>query len=129
MGGVGVSGVVLAAVAMFGLKPGTIVALVGGIVIPALSFIGGAIWWFHSRINTLEDADDEREAVVYGGENNPLNIGLVKEVKSLKEDFELAESERVELREQQAEILQRLESIEAKLDKYNGQDEEDNDAD
>lgn len=123
MGGVEIGGVIVLAT-IFGLQPSTVVALVGGIVIPALSFFGGAIWWFHKRVQNLEDADDEREAVVYGGENNPLNIGLVKEVKALKDDFESAEEERNELREQQMEILRRLESIEAKLDEYNGHDGE-----
>lgn len=127
MGGFELGGGLLILAAIFGLEPGTVIALVGGIVIPALSFFGGAIWWFHKRIRNLEDADDQREAVVYGGENNPLNIGLVKEVKSLKEDFESAEKEREELRDQQAEILRRLESIEAKLDEYNRHDEEKSD--
>lgn len=127
MGGFEIGGGLLVLAAIFGLKPSTIVALVGGIVIPALSFFSGAVWWFHKRIQNLEDADDEREAVVYGGENNPLNIGLVKEVKALKEDIEAAEEERDELREQQAEILRRLESIETKLDEYNGHGEEKSD--
>jgi hypothetical protein len=104
---------------IFGLSASTLVAVVAGIVIPTLSFIGGAVWWFNKRVTRLEDADEEREALVYGGENNPLNIGLVKEVKSLKEDFNNAEEERNELREQQLEILRRLESIETKIDENN----------
>jgi len=109
---------------IFGLDAGTFVAIVGGIVIPALSFFGGAIWWFHKRIRNLEDADEDREAVVYGGDNNPLNIGLVKEVKSLKEDFETAADDRRELREQQREIIERLDGIEKKIDEYNGKDDD-----
>jgi len=115
MGVLEIIGGAAAGVFLMALEPGTIVALVAGIIVPALGFLGGAVWWFHKRIRSLEDADDEREAVVYGKENNPLNIGLVKEVKSLKNDFERGKEERQELREQQEEILERLESIDKKI--------------
>ena len=117
----------LAGIVLFlGLKPSTIAAIIGGIVIPTLSFFGGAVWWFHKRLQAVEESNEDRENVVYGGENNPLNLGLVKEVKSLKQELNEAKQEREELRAQQEQLMDRLDTIEDKLDKYNGHGDDEN---
>jgi hypothetical protein len=107
----GLAGVVL----FLGLEPSVIVGIIAGIIIPVLGFIGTVIFRLHKRLVELERESKSREQVVYGGENNPLNLGLVKEIKSLKEDFEKYQEQQSELHDKKQELSERIEALEKEI--------------
>lgn len=115
----GVAGVVL----FLGLEPSVVVAIIAGIIIPILGFISTVIWKLHKRLSTLEEESRTREQVVYGGENNPLNLGLVKEIKSLKEDFEKYQEEQSELQDKKQELIERMEALEQEIENIENDDD------
>jgi len=116
----GLAGVVL----FLGLDASVVVAIIAGIIVPLLGFIATMVFRLHKRIRVLEEESRTREQVVYGGENNPLNLGLVKEIKSLKEDFEKYEEEQNRLKKKKEELYKRLELVEQQVEKIEALEEE-----
>lgn len=110
---------------MAGLDAPVIVSIIAGILLPVMGFLATMVWRFHKRILELEKESQTREQVVYGGENNPLNLGLVKEIKSLKEDFEEYEKRQKELLEQKEKLFEKIQSIESKIEAHQNNQEDD----
>jgi cell division protein FtsN len=99
-----------------GVAAPTVVAIIAGIIIPFLGFLVTVVWRFHKRLLELEKESQTREKVVYGGENNPLNLGLVKEIKTLKEDFNEYQHRQEELLEEKERLFEKLKEIEDKVE-------------
>jgi septal ring factor EnvC (AmiA/AmiB activator) len=116
----GLAGVVL----FLGLEPSVVVAIIAGIIIPMLGFIATMIFRFHKRLRELERESKSREQVVYGGENNPLNLGLVKEIKSLKKDFGKYQEEQSRLKDKKQELSERIEVLEKEIEKIEALEKE-----
>jgi chromosome segregation ATPase len=115
----GLAGVVL----FLGLDPSVVVAIIAGIIIPMLGFIATMIFRLHKRLRELEKESKSREQVVYGGENNPLNLGLVKEIKSLKKDFEKYQEKQSELKDKKQELSERIEALEKEIEEWKNNDD------
>lgn len=116
---------VLAGVVLFlGLDPSVVVTIIAGIIIPILGFISTIIYRLHKRLRTLEKESKSREQVVYGGENNPLNLGLVKEIKSLKKDFEKYQEQQSNLQDKKQELSERIEALEKEIEKIGNSDDD-----
>lgn len=115
------AGVVLVA----GIEPSVSVAIVAGIIVPLLGFVVELMRRLHKRLSKLEEESKTREKVVYGGENNPLNLGLVKEIKSLKQDFEEYERRQKELEDEKQELFDRLQSLEKEIENYENEEDDD----
>ena len=102
-----------------------VVSATAGILIPILAAFVSLIIWFHRRVNKVEKKASERQSAVFGGEGNPLNAGLVKEVKEIKSEVENLESEQSEMKDKQSKILAQLDALEVRL-KQRGFDDEEN---
>jgi len=87
-----------------------------------VSTIGGALFWVlyntHSRLKELEEGQGQKEAAIFGKENNPLHVGLVKEVSELKKEVEELQDdmddssvEREDLKERILEVERKIEDI------------------
>jgi len=124
----GIFSVLAGVVLVAGLEPSVAVAIVAGIILPILGFIATAIWRFHNRLIELEKQSQTREQVVYGGDNNPLNLGLVKEIKALKEDFEEYERKQKELQKKKDKLFERIQALEREVDDYEREKQEDEEA-
>jgi len=121
----GIFSVLAGVVLVVGLEPSVAVAVIAGILVPLLGFVVEVMRRIHKRLSKLEEESRTREQVVYGGENNPLNLGLVKEIKSLKEDFEDYEKKQKKLEDEKEKLFDRLQALEKEIDDYESEKEDD----
>jgi len=121
----GIFSVLAGVVLVAGLEPSVAVAVIAGILVPLLGFVVEVMRRIHKRLSKLEEESRTREQVVYGGENNPLNLGLVKEIKSLKEDFEDYEKKQKKLEDEKEKLFDRLQALEKEIDDYESEKEDD----
>ena len=121
----GIFSVLAGVVLVVGLEPSVAVAVIAGILVPLLGFVVEVMRRIHKRLSKLEEESRTREKVVYGGENNPLNLGLVKEIKSLKEDFEDYEKKQKKLEDEKEKLFDRLQALEKEIDDYESEKEDD----
>lgn len=89
-------------------------------ILAALTLFGGAAFWVgykaHLRFRNLEENSGERRTAIFGNENNPLHVGLTKEVSVLKERVDELRDDSVDAADERAELQKRLARVEAKLD-------------
>ena len=98
-----------------------------------VSLVGGALFWvfhrIHERLNDLEEAEQERETAVFGNDQNPLHVGLTKEVaelkkevKSIQEEMDNSSVEREDLKQRMVEVEQKIERILNQMDRLEDDD-------
>lgn len=61
-----------------------IIQTIAMIVIPLLSAVVTAFYWLHQRVSVIEGHSKETSGAIYGREDDPLQVGLAKEVNDLK---------------------------------------------
>lgn len=94
-----------------------------------VSLVGGAFFWvfhrIHERLNDLEEAESQRETAVFGNDQNPLNVGLTKEVAELKKEVESIQEEMDNSSVEHEDLKQRMVEVEHKIERILGQLEDD----
>lgn len=88
----------------------------------ATAVVGTAVFWvlwrLHKRLRGLENGETEHEKALFGDrKDNPLNVGLAREVASVKDDLSDL-SDRVDAGAMERRELQKqLDRTEDKLDR------------
>lgn len=93
---------------------------VHAVLAAVLVFGGSAFWVFyrtHKRLTALEERGGKRKAAIFGSDNNPLNVGLTKEVSALKKEVDELREDIEESNEGRSEMETRLAEIEVKVDR------------
>lgn len=90
-------------------------------VIAALTFFGSAafwiIWKLHKRLRRLESGGDEVERAVFGKSNNPLHVGLTREVSEIQQDVRELQKMVDEAESDRNELKRRLEVVQQKVER------------
>lgn len=85
-----------------------------------VSLVGGSVFWvlyhIHKRLRTLEEAQDNRQDELYGSEQNPLHVGLTREVHDLKEEVEDIQDELDEADDERSVLKKKVLKVQHKLD-------------
>lgn len=90
-------------------------------ILAALTFFGGSIFWvlynIHTRLTDIEERGGKRRAAIFGSENNPLHVGLTKEVASLKQDIDELKVDSDDSKQEREELKRRLTRVEEQLER------------
>lgn len=90
-------------------------------ILAALTFFGGAAFWvlynIHQRLTTLEENQGERKTAIYGDDDNPLHVGLTKEVAALKEEVDELHEDVTQASQDREELHRRIVRVEEKLER------------
>lgn len=89
--------------------------------------VDGELSEVNDRLDKLEDTKARRRETLFGGEDDPLSVGLTREVKNLKDDFETEvevlkkrleeiQDEQEALAEEADRIKERLNALESAVD-------------
>lgn len=71
----------------------SIIQTVAMVAIPLLSAIVSAFYWLHKRITKIEESSEAARGALYGKDEDPLHIGIAKEVNDMKTQINSLEKE------------------------------------
>lgn len=78
--------------------------LLSNIIAPLIGAITGIIVWFHRRINSLEESQDDLEKSVFGSDRDALNEGVLLEVRNVNQRLSEIQETVEELRRENKKI-------------------------
>lgn len=95
----------------------------------AVSLLSGLLSWavlrLHQRLNTLEEGDEEAVTALFGQDENPLHVGLAREVAEIKDEISDVKDSIDNSSKERRELRKRLNDAEKKLDRILRQLEDD----
>lgn len=96
-----------------------------GVLAVAGSAIFTLLYHFHKRLRKLESGGGSRDDTLHGEEDNPLNLGLIKEVSDIKTELNELQSDLDDVADENSHIRNRMTRLETKLDNLLKQLEDD----
>lgn len=86
--------------------------------VPIIGAIITLIIWFHRRLDELEDMDQQRQGAgqFFGDSDNPLSIGLAREVRDLKNKNEETREDVASLQQEVSQLSEKVDRVYDKLD-------------